>query len=94
MSELSSCPFCGGSAEIRHSGKYWWIECADCLCRTGAEYSEDDAKKAWYKRHDSLHSDFIIGAAADFAALFDKWMSGDFEMNPLQEVDNVGKEGE
>jgi len=97
MSELASCPFCGGKAEIRHLEKWWWIECVDCLARTSECFAECEAKKAWHRRHDPHNTDFIIGAAADLANAFEKWISGDFEVSDddedATEHSNVVKSG-
>lgn len=67
MSDLKSCPFCGGPAGIRaehyiNGAHSWWLECSMCHIRTkefhtvdydgsGAE-AFDKAVETWNRRVD------------------------------------------
>ena len=60
MSELKSCPFCGGDAQLDHSqvgfGVYSKVRCIKCHCSTknfgiSTKVSSDElAIEAWNKR--------------------------------------------
>lgn len=45
MSELKSCPFCGGEAEMcsesKFFGKYWYVRCKTC-CSRGPSVCESE----------------------------------------------------
>lgn len=56
MSELKSCPFCGGHAEALTTagtefGTYWhFAECMTCDSKSGLYESEANLIEAWNRR--------------------------------------------
>ena len=54
MSELKSCPFCGGSAEVGHtfSDTMIFIECCECGAASDTEITDiEKAIQAWNTRY-------------------------------------------
>lgn len=63
MSELLSCPFCGGEAIIKNisevgqpAGDDWWVSCGECRVerpstkKTEIAHSREEAVAAWNQR--------------------------------------------
>lgn len=55
MTELKSCPFCGGKAdwfvlEKMNNEKLYYVECSYCFARTGYYFTEYESIKEWNKR--------------------------------------------
>lgn len=50
MSELESCPFCGGEAEIWGSPYGYAILCSECLVETITYKTKSEAIAAWNRR--------------------------------------------
>ena len=49
VTELKTCPFCGGEAEILGI-QCIWVHCTSCLAETLSFDSEEEAIKAWNRR--------------------------------------------
>lgn len=57
--KLKPCPFCGGTANLRCEGTYYWVECEfrnGCLVRpvTDCLGTKCEAIKAWNRRADNV----------------------------------------
>lgn len=54
MSELLSCPFCGGKAEVNNpfgdTAGLWYVICTECAVCCGFENTEAEAVEAWNTR--------------------------------------------
>ena len=57
MSDLKPCPFCGGEAEVMHTGgigcsndTFSIVECVRCWAKTAFCDTEAEAVKAWNTR--------------------------------------------
>ena len=52
MNELRSCPFCGGNAELIHSGGKYTVSCGRGGCMANISWCPDidSAVKAWNTR--------------------------------------------
>ena len=53
MSEkLNPCPFCGGEAELKHSGMVAFVECCHCHAKSCADcFDDNDSIAVWNKRN-------------------------------------------
>ena len=57
MTELKTCPFCGGEANCNNMGledhngvPLWWVVCLTCKVSTCGHATEEDAIAAWNRR--------------------------------------------
>ena len=52
MTDLKSCPFCGGKAEVRaFTLTMQFVQCMECRARTAAFETSEEAQQSWNKRN-------------------------------------------
>ena len=92
MSELKTCPFCGGKARLNEykDGEVWYeVWCDGCAIRTEQYETEDEAVKVWNRQAITLTKDEAY-AVADFidCALYDR-IRNDTDIDCMQWLRNI-----
>ena len=83
MSELKSCPFCGGEAETRLDGD-WWVVCPNCTCEIGLIGMDENGCHGHYPTEAGAIAAWNTRHAETCRMIYDEEASGD-ELYPTEE---------
>ena len=94
MTELKSCPFCGGVAKIGKGEIEFWTYCPHCGAQTELYETEQEAIKAWNARpiEDELDkkNGYLIGTCHDLHDIVEEFRAEcdqkDLETKRLREA--------